>query len=71
MTHYRLYVFDAANHIRQAIDLECTDDDEARLRATSYVDGNAVEVWQSTRRVARLAAAEVRKVEFQPARVDR
>ena len=56
MTRYQVYVLDDVDHIRQAIDLVCTDDDEARLRATNYVDGHAVELWQSTRRLARMPA---------------
>ena len=56
MTHYRLYVFDAENHIRRAVDLECADDDEAMRMAERYVDGHDVEVWQETRKVARLPA---------------
>ena len=56
MTHYRLYRLDDADHIRQAFDLDCADDDEAVRTAATYVDGLAVELWQSTRKVLTLPA---------------
>ena len=54
MSHYRLYRLDDANHIREAVDVECIDDGDAVTRAGKYVDGTGVEVWQGVRRVARL-----------------
>jgi len=56
MTHYRLYLLDGDNHIRRAFDLDCADDDEAVKTAETYVDGHAVELWEKTRKVARLPA---------------
>ena len=54
MAQYRLDVLDGQNFIRQAFDVACTDDGEAVLRARKYTGGAGVEVWQGTRRVARL-----------------
>ena len=56
MTHYRLYLLDDGNHIRRAFDLDCADDDEAVKTAETYVDGHAVELWERTRKVARMPA---------------
>ena len=56
MTHYRLYRLDDANHIRQAIDLDCADDDDATTTAATCMDGLAVEVWEKARKVVRLPA---------------
>ena len=54
MSHYRLYVLDDADQVVKAIDLNCSDDSEACLTASNFVDGHAVELWKSERMVARL-----------------
>ena len=54
MSHYRLYVLDHTDQVVKAVDLVCVDDSDACLTASNFVDGHAVELWQSARMVARL-----------------
>lgn len=56
MAHYRLYLLDDTGHIRKGMDIDCVDDAAALEKASAYVDGCAVELWQQTRRVAHLPA---------------
>ena len=52
MREYQAYVVGADGHIMQRIDLTCADDDAARERAKSLVDGYAIELWQLDRKIA-------------------
>jgi hypothetical protein len=52
MREYQAYVIGEDGHIEQRIDLTCADDDAARERAESLVDGHAIELWQSDRKIA-------------------
>jgi hypothetical protein len=52
MGEYQAYVLGEDGHIEQRIDLVCADDDAAREQAASLVDGHAIELWQSDRRIA-------------------
>jgi hypothetical protein len=45
MVEYRAYIM-SDDHIVQAVDLECPDDDAAKDRAKKLVDGPDVELWQ-------------------------
>ena len=52
MAEYRAYILGADGRIASAIDLECDDDELARLKAKQLVDGHDVELWQGTRKIA-------------------
>jgi hypothetical protein len=39
--------------ISQRIDLACEDDEAARRRASSFTDGNTIELWQNDRMIAK------------------
>jgi hypothetical protein len=57
MPHYRIYWFNASNHIYGAENVECATDRDAAIMAESLVGfSSALEVWSGTRRVARLRA---------------
>jgi hypothetical protein len=51
MAHYRMYLLDDHNKIVSGTDLVCDDDSDAEAQARLQADGQAFEVWQSTRRV--------------------
>jgi len=51
MAGYRLYFMDRAGHIRDAVDLECVDDDDAIRTAGGRADGRSMELWRRTRQV--------------------
>jgi hypothetical protein len=53
MTHYRAYLIGHDGHHIQAVDINCTDDDDAKKRAEQMVDGHDVELWEHARRIAR------------------
>ena len=53
---YRVYIIGEDGHIRQRVDLVCSDDELARTEAAQLVDGHDVELWQGTRRIARFPA---------------
>jgi len=53
MAHYRAYLIGRDGHSIRAIDLNCTDDDDARKRAEQMVDGHNVELWEHARRIAK------------------
>ncbi len=56
---YRFFVLDGDSHISSAEVIECTDDDEAKLRAREILvqrpNCRAVEVWQFDQRVHAVA----------------
>ncbi len=56
---YRFFVLDGDSHISSAEVIECTDDDEAKLRAREILvqrpNCRAVEVWQLDHRVHAVA----------------
>ena len=54
MPDYQAYLIGEDGHIKQRIDLVCADDDAARERAESLVDGHAVELWCGERLMTRL-----------------
>ena len=53
MAHYRRYVIGCDGHPIKAVDLNRTDDDEARKRAEQMVDGHSVELREYARRITR------------------
>ena len=44
MQHYRAYLLDEDGHISNAIDMECTDDEQAKECAKKYVSGHNAEL---------------------------
>lgn len=53
MANYRAYLIARDGHHIKAVDLNCTDDDDARRRAEQMVDDHNVELWEHARRIAR------------------
>ena len=53
VTHYRIYFFDSLDHISRALDIECSDDDEAIDRVGEHEHPFAIELWQGARRLRR------------------
>jgi hypothetical protein len=49
MAHYRAYLIDRDSHHIKAVDLNCTDGDDAMKRAEQMVDGHNVELWEHAR----------------------
>lgn len=60
VTHYRLYFFDARDHISRALDIECDDDAEAVARVRDHPHAFAIELWQGARRIDRFESSEAR-----------
>jgi len=52
MQHYRAYFLDENRHISNAIDMECTDDEQARECAKKFVSGRDAELWHEDRLIA-------------------
>ena len=50
---YRAYLIDNGR-VYVAIDLTCTDDDDAKRQTTNLSNGRDIEVWDGGRRVALL-----------------
>ena len=57
MPEYYAYVIGEDGHIKQRIDLVCADDDTTKERAKALVDGEAIELWQSSHLIATSRAA--------------
>jgi hypothetical protein len=51
MAEYRAYILTPDDHIAQAVDLVCEDDESAKERAKQLVNGHDVELWQLGRKV--------------------
>jgi hypothetical protein len=56
MKHYRAYFLDEDGHISNAIDMECTDDEQAKECAKKYVSGHNAELWRDDRLLATYTA---------------
>ena len=58
MPSYRCYILDSEEHILQAHDLDCESDADAASSAEALLSHDpyhrSVEVWKSTRRVAKV-----------------
>ena len=63
MAIYRLFFFDALNHIWGAEILNCVSDDEALKAAQPFTSAGDLEVWDHSRLVARLPGTPVRPLE--------
>jgi hypothetical protein len=53
MSHYKAYLIALGGHHIKAVDLECVDDDEAKIRAEQMADASDVELWEHARRIAK------------------
>lgn len=51
---YYAYVIGDDNHVASRIDVLCDDDEEAIRYVERLVDGQTIELWQGTRRIATL-----------------
>jgi hypothetical protein len=51
---YRLYFFDRKGHIGRALDIECSDDDDAIRRMDEQAHDFPLELWQRERCIRRL-----------------
>lgn len=58
MQNYRTYLLDEDGHIANAIDMKCTDDEQARECAKKYLSGRNAELWQEERLIATYAAGK-------------
>jgi hypothetical protein len=54
MAAYRAYFLGPDNRIVGVHELVCCDDDEALNKARSLVDDKPIELWDGTRRIARI-----------------
>ena len=58
MPYYRLYLFDAAGHIRSFVDFDCATDGKAIELARQHRHTHAMELWEHNRRVHNFPAPE-------------
>ena len=56
MQNYRAYFLDRDGHISNAIDMECTDDEQAKECAKKFLSDRNAELWQEDRLIAIYAA---------------
>ena len=56
MRGYRLYFFNRDDHIREAVELICPDDEDALRAIDTHRDGRAMELWCGARLVKRYGA---------------
>ena len=56
MGDYRLYFLDPSNHVVGFNEYECSNDEEAIVRAQQFKDGRALELWSRARFVARITS---------------
>jgi hypothetical protein len=52
MRDYRAYIIGPDGHILDRFEFYCSDDEEAKERATQYVDGHDVELWHRDQKIA-------------------
>jgi hypothetical protein len=53
MPDYRAYIIGSGGEFQQSVPLDCADDNVAMMKAKQLVDGQYVELWQRTRKIAR------------------
>ena len=56
---YRAYVMEQDGHIAGRIDLRCSGDATAKLKARRLADHEVIELWQGFRRVARFEPTHI------------
>jgi hypothetical protein len=52
MRHYSAFQLDPTGHVAGRIDLNCTDDEDAKRRAEMLVDPCGLELWEDDRMIA-------------------
>jgi hypothetical protein len=52
MADYRLYIIGHDGHFQSSTELDCPDDEAAKIVAEKLVDGHDVELWQRDRKIA-------------------
>jgi hypothetical protein len=57
MPNYRTYLLDENGHISNVVDMECTDDEQAKECAKKFVCGSNAELWHQDRLIATYTAA--------------
>jgi hypothetical protein len=58
MAHYRAYIIGRDGHFKQAVELDCSNDNAAVESAKQLVNGHDVELWQVDRKIAKFDAEE-------------
>lgn len=53
MQNYKAYILGEDGHIIDRVDLDCSDDDDAKVKARKLAIGQAVELWDGARKIAR------------------
>lgn len=53
MAEYQVYILTDGDHIKGRQDVSCEDDEAAKQQARQMVNGQAIELWQATRKIAR------------------
>jgi hypothetical protein len=56
MPEYRAYIVGSDGHFKEAVHLNCPNDETAKDYAKHLVDGHDVELWQYARKVATFEA---------------
>ena len=46
MPHYRVHILDQLGDLLGAVDLDCTDDEEAKMRMEQILVGQSGELWR-------------------------
>lgn len=67
---YRAFLIGANDRVQQATELLAESDDEAASQAQLLVNGNAVELWNRTRMIARFEPAPC-DMSFRPGQIGR
>lgn len=57
LPNYRIYFLNGQGRIVRALDIDCADDDEARLKARELAVAEPVELWERTRLLGRFEPA--------------
>jgi hypothetical protein len=61
---YVAYAVDLSGVAHSTYELECLSDDDAKRRASSFLEANPViEIWRGARRIARLTSEIAREAE--------
>ena len=59
MADYRIFFLDSDGHVRNAVEMDCENDEAAVAFAQEKFDGRCMELWQLGRMVSRLEATQL------------
>jgi hypothetical protein len=63
--HHLAYALSLLGVAHATCEMECADDDDARLRAVRFLEAHPIiEIWKGARRVARLTKSEASAGDF-------